>query len=405
MDRIKPFKMKNTIQEYAWGAVDAIPRLIGMDNSDKKPMAELWMGAHSRGPSLLVDGDSEFSLREYVLNNKEAALGKETAEKYGDLPFLFKVLAAGSPLSIQVHPDKKQAEEGFARENKEQIPLDAFNRNYKDDNHKPEIICALTDFWAMRGFRKEEEILTRFEDLDLPVFRNEVKALRDNIGSPRAIESFFNAVMSLDGERKDLFIRELRDAVSQKKGDEYNWVLRLMEKYPEDAAVASPLYLNLVKLDPGQAMYLDAGELHAYLDGLGMELMASSDNVLRGGLTPKYIDREELKRVVNFIGMEPEILTARSNKEGVEVYKTPSREFELSRIVLSGEKKIYKPGSDKKVQILIITEGSVKILVNGEKSFTALKGESLFVPAAADTWAIEGDAVLYRASIPGEGEV
>lgn len=393
--------MKNTIQEYAWGSVDAIAELLGMDNTEGKPLAELWMGAHRRGPSLLIDGDDEISIREYINKDQESILGKETARKYGGLPFLFKVLAAGSPLSIQVHPDKKQAEEGFVRENNERIPLDAFNRNYKDNNHKPEIICALTEFWAMRGFRREEEILARFEALDIPVFRNTVETLRAESGSSHAIESFFNALISLEGGKKRTFIRELREAVLQKKGAEYQWVLRLLEKYPDDAAAAAPLYLNLVKLMPGQAMYLDAGELHAYLDGLGMELMASSDNVLRGGLTPKYIDRDELKKIVKFEGMEPEILTARAAGGNLEVYSTPSHEFELSRIVLSLNKNSYKPSLENKVQILFITEGAVEVQMNGEKTLKAVRGESLFVPSGADSWKIEGEAVLYRASIPG----
>lgn len=391
--------MKNVIQDYAWGSIDAIPSLLGYDNSDKIPQAELWMGSHRRGASLLAAGENDISLADFINENSEEVLGKTLSEAYGDLPFLFKVLAAGSPLSIQVHPDKKQAEEGYARENSESVPLDAFNRNYKDDNHKPEIICALTDFWAMRGFRTIDSILSNFQDVDLPCFRTDVDAFDKNRTSA-GLENFFNAIMALEGERKEVFIKELTQAVSEREGDIYDWVERLHSKYPEDAAIAAPLYLNLVKLKPGQALYLSAGELHAYLDGLGMELMASSDNVLRGGLTPKYIDRDELKRILNFSGADPEILVPSEDAEGIEVFTTPSREFELSRITLT-DGRVHNLSSKGEVQILILTEGEVELQSGDSTELKLVKGESLFIPRNCEGWKIKGQAVLYRASVPG----
>jgi len=277
------YKMKNLIQDYAWGSVSDIPGLLGYINSEQKPQAELWMGSHKRGESRLLLENEELSLLELINNNKNNILSEKIAAEYGDLPFLFKVLAAGSPLSIQVHPDKKQAEEGFARENRNAIPLDAFNRNYKDDNHKPEIICALTPFWAMRGFRTIDRIIDNFRMVDLPSFRTELEQFAVNRGS-EGLKSFFSSIMDLEGDKKSTFISELTEAAAKIDNDTFKWVLRLRDFYPEDAAIAAPLYLNLVKLEPGDALYLDAGELHAYLGGMGMELMASSDNVLRGGL-------------------------------------------------------------------------------------------------------------------------
>lgn len=393
--------MKNVIQEYAWGSVDAIPRLLGTENPEKKPQAEIWMGAHGKAPSRLIDGSREMALDAYIQADPDAVLGEAPARQYGDLPFLFKVLAAGSPLSIQVHPAKKQAEEGFARENRLGIAPDAFNRNYKDDNHKPEIICALTEFWAMRGFRPFGEIVTRFEALPIPVFSDEIARFRADL-SPRGLERFFHALMSLDGGKKKQFIRELTEASAALEGDEFKWVLRLYETYSDDAAIAAPLYLNLVRLEPGQALYLSAGELHAYLDGLGMELMASSDNVLRGGLTPKYIDRDELAEVVNFSGAYPEILTAAPADAVTEVYRTPSEEFELARISLR-DNLTYDTASRSAVQILFLTEGSADFTSPDGEIIHAEKGESLFVPARAGSWTAAGDAVIYRASLPGDG--
>lgn len=394
--------MKNVIQEYAWGSPDAIPGLLGIDNPEKKPKAELWMGAHGKAPSRIEQGNKEIPLDQYIRENKVAVLGGKLAEKYGNLPFLFKVLAAGSPLSIQVHPNKKQAEKGFARENSLGIAIDAFNRNYKDDNHKPEIICALTEFWAMRGFRPFQDIADRFEALDIPSFRRETAAFRSNLTS-EGLETFFNALMSLEGEKKDRFIRELTGAAAGIQGDEYQWVLRLYEKYSDDAAIAAPLYLNLLKLEPGQALYLSAGELHAYLDGLGMELMASSDNVLRGGLTPKYIDREELGNIVNFNGSEPEILQARATDPLTEIYRTPSKEFELARLSLRRGGASYDTASIGSVQILFLTEGSADFTSADGEILHAEKGESLFIPAGAPSWMVEGDALIFRASVPEDG--
>jgi len=399
MDKIKLYKMINTVQEYEWGSPTAIPELTGLDNRDNKPKAELWMGSHGRGPSLLTDKTGEISLLQYIQENKIDSLGKELAGLYGDLPFLFKVLAAGSPLSIQVHPDKREAMSGFARENEQGIALDAFNRNYRDDNHKPEIICALTEFWAMRGFRPIDDIISRFEQFNLPSFAGEIEAFSGNRTS-EGLEVFFSALMAMEGGRKIKFIEELIDACTGREEAEYKWVLRLYNTYREDAAIAAPLYLNLLKLNPGEALYLSAGELHAYLDGMGMELMASSDNVLRGGLTRKYIDRKELRKIVNFQGAKPEILKARPDGHCIEVYDTPCREFELSRITLNRDGDPYDTSTKGEVQILFLTEGEAEFLSPDGEVLRARKGESVFVPCRAVSWLVRGDAVIYRASVP-----
>lgn len=394
------YKMKNIIHDYAWGSVSAIPELLGYENREQKPQAELWMGAHNRGVSHLLYDNSELSLSELIKSNKNDILSEKIASTYGDLPFLFKVLAAGSPLSIQVHPNKEQAEEGFTRENNMLVPLDAFNRNYKDDNHKPEIICALTPFWAMRGFRNIDNIVQNFKTADLPSFRAVVDQLsenRDSIG----LESFFSVIMSLKGDEKITFIRELTNSAEKIESDIFNWVLRLKETYPEDVAIAAPLYLNLVKLEPGEALYLDAGELHAYLDGMGMELMASSDNVLRGGLTPKYIDRKELTKILKFTGGDPEILRPEKVSHMLSTYSTPSEEFRLSRINLLPD-DYFEISENNTVQILFVSQGQVEFSNNSGDLLRAVKGESVFIPFNAGNWKLRGKSVLYRASIPGE---
>lgn len=377
--------MKNKIQDYAWGSPDAIPGLLGYDNPRKKPQAELWMGTHPRGPSQLLDGDREFPL----------------SDLSGNLPFLFKVLAAGSPLSIQVHPDKKQAEEGFARENGQFIDLNAFNRNYKDDNHKPEIMCAITDFWALRGFRKIDDILKNFNAMDIAAFSDEVKTFGEN-RTPEGLKRFFTSLMSLGGGKRTLFIQQLVSAAKERTDDIARWVMKLHDKYPDDPSASAPLYLNLVKLRPGQALYLAAGELHAYLEGLGMELMANSDNVLRGGLTPKYIDRDELQRILNFTGADPQIIEPEDEEKGVKIYRTPSKEFELSRISLSLEDRFDASLPDN--QIFFVLEGAVLLRSSDGEIIEAKKGESLFLPADCTGWEAGGPSVLYRASLPRGGK-
>ncbi|MBI9099551.1 MAG: mannose-6-phosphate isomerase, class I [Spirochaetaceae bacterium] len=392
--------MKNIIHDYAWGSVDAIPRLLGYDNREKKPQAELWMGSHHRGASLLIRDEGTISLSTYINNNRKDALGEKIADLYGDLPFLFKVLAAGNPLSIQVHPGKKQAEEGYARENKLNVPLDAYNRNYKDNNHKPELICALTPFLAMRGFRTFDRILGNFQKAGLRSFMGEIETFSENCNA-EGLKEFFNSIMLLHGERKQSFIKELVKAAETLDSDIFNCVLKLYDKYPQDVAIAAPLYLNLVKLEPGQALYLSAGVLHAYLDGMGIELMASSDNVLRGGLTSKYIDRNELIRVLDFSGSDPQIIEAETVNQNISTYRTPFKEFELTRVGLD-ENSIYKISEKNTVQILFVTQGVVSFINEMGETLSVVKGESVFVPYGAGPWTASGKALMFRAAVPGE---
>jgi len=294
--------LKNPVQEYAWGSNTAIQELLGKPVPSDKPMAEMWMGAHPKAPSKVLIDEQWRSLDEVIEGSPESILGKRVAEEFGNkLPFLFKVLAADRPLSIQVHPNLEQAREGFARENRLGIPLDAPNRNYRDDNHKPELLLAVTYFTGLKGFRKIEEILGMMERIAPSGLAFELNQLRKK---PEAsgLKSFFNALMTMDKSRQK---KVLGEAVSlaEKLADQdpaFHWMVELNREYPQDMGIFSPVILNFVELRPGEAMYLEAGELHSYLNGLAMELMANSDNVLRGGLTPKYIDMPELLKIADF---------------------------------------------------------------------------------------------------------
>jgi len=388
----KLWKLENTIQSYAWGDPVYLADLLGLDEK-QTPRAEMWMGAHPGAPSQISELNTD--LFSFIEKNRSFVLGDGNAAQYANLPFLFKVLTAGKALSIQVHPSKKQAETGFFAENNKNIALDAFNRTYKDDNHKPEILCALTPFTAMKGFRQVKDIVRFWADAGLSgtvVFLD--KSLADG-----DLKSFSIGLLSL-GEVEKLLLLKTAAKISESKVHslEAEWVLKLMDMYPGDIAALAPLYLNLYVLKAGQAVYLKAGIMHAYLEGAGIELMANSDNVIRGGLTPKYIDLEEMADVVIFESDEGGVLSSKAGNNEWFVYKTPFREFELSSLKVDGQAFSQR---DEGPQIILCTEGSVTVS-SGTESIVMRKGESLIVFASASELSISGKASLYRAGVPSE---
>lgn len=394
--------MRNTVQEYAWGSYTAIAELLGNVSPAKVPQAELWMGAHPKAPSMVKCDGNWKSLLELIEKNPKDILGEKVAEKFDNsLPYLFKVLAAAKPLSIQAHPSRDQAKQGFERENRQGIPIDAYNRNYKDDNHKPECICALTLFWALNGFRKISGILTLMEKICPQGLRKELDNLR---GQPNStgLKNFFQFMMTMNRKRQKQIIA---DAVSnaQKFTDDdkaYKWMIDLHKEYPADIGVFSPILLNLICLEPGQAMFLTAGEPHAYLDGVGIELMANSDNVLRGGLTPKYIDVPELLNVLNFKERELNILRTEEINECECLYVSHAEEFVLS-IISVKEDIIYNSSSDRSIEILLCTDGKATIIDLGENDKVVVdRGKSIIIPAIVKKYSIQGNAIFYKAAVP-----
>ncbi len=278
--------LKNKIQEYDWGSYTAISELLGKLSHSDTPQAELWMGAHPKASSMVEENGEWFPLNELIGKYPEYILGKTAAKKFDNrLPYLFKVLAAVKPLSIQTHPNRLQAKEGSEKENKLGIPLNAPDRNYKDNNHKPECICAVTHFWGLNGFRKIPDILLLSEKISLKGLEKELHKIENN-PNPQGLRIFFKSVMTLPSEKKKEIISYAAEQ-AEKFSDNpvFEWIIRLYHEYPSDIGVLSPLWLNLICLKPGEAMFLPPGSLHSYLDGVGIELMANSDNVLRGGLT------------------------------------------------------------------------------------------------------------------------
>ena len=394
------FKLQNTVKNYDWGSAEWLPAFLGQKNLSRIPWAELWIGVNPAGPSRLVSGGEELLLSELIDRDRLAFLGKETAETFGKLPFLLKLEAAAKPLSIQAHPNPEQAREGFDRENREGIPIDAPNRNYRDSNHKPEIICAISPFAALCGFRKAAaiknfiDILCGEEAVLEAGLESLVSALVRQDENP--YKAFLAALFNLDSEVLDALGSFVKTHVSMlvrnfpEYRDEWELCSYLAGLYPRDPGVIAPLYLNIVELAPGEAMYLPAGVFHAYIHGMGLELMADSDNVLRGGLTHKYVDQQELFRILSFSEYRPEILKAPEPAPAWFSYPAPEREFTLSVMHSSGAPL---PFPETGPAIVLVTQGSAvitgpSIAVSGANSGannsaeTVLsRGESAFIAA------------------------
>ncbi|WP_330339609.1 mannose-6-phosphate isomerase, class I [Streptomyces sp. NBC_00557] len=379
-------RLDNTIRPYAWGSPTAIPQLLGVEPNGE-PQAEMWMGAHPGAPSRTARG----SLVEVIDANPEAELGKEAVAKFGPrLPFLLKILAAGAPLSLQVHPDLEQAKEGYADEERRGIPVDAPHRNYKDANHKPELICALTEFDGLCGFRDPARAADLLEALDVASLKPYVDLLRAQ-PEDAALREVLTAILTADPEAMSQTVVETGAACARLGGDHAPYAA-IAQHYPGDPGVIAAMLLNHVRLQPGEALFLGAGVPHAYLSGLGVEIMANSDNVLRCGLTPKHVDVPELLRIVRFQANDPGVLRPEASPAGEEVYDTPIDEFRLSRYVLpeGGATRDLTLGTP---QILLCTAGAVRA---GEHELGP--GQSVFVPAG-ETAQVSGAGTLFRATV------
>ncbi|MEY9877391.1 mannose-6-phosphate isomerase [Streptacidiphilus sp. MAP12-33] len=397
-------RLENIVRPYAWGSRTAIAGLLGVEPSGE-PQAELWMGAHPGAPSDVDRGDGAVSLDTVIAQDPKGELGAAAVEKFGlSLPFLFKVLAAGEPLSVQVHPDLGQARAGFAAEEAAGVPLDARERNYRDANHKPEMLCALEEFTGVCGFRAPVETAALLERLGVAGLAPVVAVLRTE-PEAEALREALTWVLTLDTDSVVALVGETRDALLRVAGEACDRADEVMlrdyaslaEYYPADPGLLSALLLNHVVLGPGEAVYLGAGVPHAYFRGLGVELMANSDNVLRAGLTPKHIDVPELLRVVEFRATDPAVVVPRAvvGHPGEELYPAPIEEFRLSR---------YGSGSwplpTDTPQIVLCTQGRVVLtdVVGGE--LTLDRGQSCFIAADSPAVTVTGEeSTLFRATV------
>ncbi|MFK3707531.1 mannose-6-phosphate isomerase type 1 [Raoultella sp. BIGb0138] len=384
-------KLINSVQNYAWGSHTALTELYGIANPDNLPMAELWMGAHPKSSSQVLDASGKAqSLRDVIDSDKSALLGDKVAQRFGELPFLFKVLCAAQPLSIQVHPNKQASEIGFAKENAAGIPLSAAERNYKDPNHKPELVFALTPFLAMNAFREFADIATLLQ----PV-ASAHPAIGEFLSQPDAdrLSQLFAGLLNMQGEEKAHALRVLQTALDNQQGEPWQTIRLIAEFYPDDSGLFSPLLLNVVKLNPGEAMFLFAETPHAYLQGVALEVMANSDNVLRAGLTPKYIDIPELVANVKFVAKPAgELLTQPQKHEAELDFPIPVDDFAFSLHDLSAQESTLAQDS---AAIIFCVDGNA-VIRKGEQRLTLQPGESAFIACNESPVQVSGTGRLAR---------
>ncbi len=373
-------RLTGVIQPYAWGSATVIPQLLGIEPSGE-PQAELWLGAHPLAPSTVDDQP----LDELLAKDPRGLMGDATVAAFGPrLPFLLKVIAADQPLSLQAHPSREQAEVGFAREQAAGIPRDAAHRIYRDGWPKPEVLCALQETEALCGFREPEESYALFQRLGVDSALRLVADLASpELAPEERLTSVFERLLRLTGDPDGVVAEVVRGADAVTADGEFGLFARTARElghfYPGDPGVLAALLMNRIVLHPNDAIYLPAGNLHAYLRGGGVEVMANSDNVMRGGLTPKHIDVDELLSVLDFTPGFAGLIQPTEDAPGLWRYPVPAPEFALWRIE-SADSAIALPATDG-ARILLVTEGWLS-LASGNEVLSLVRGESAWISAS-----------------------
>ena len=393
------FKIKGVVLHYAWGGKSYIPTLIGDHNDANKPCAEYWMGAHPSAPSSFHANGELITLNQLINADLNDTLTAAIADRFGELPYLFKVLDVHDMLSIQVHPTKEEAEKGFDREEAEGIPINSPQRNYKDRNHKPEVMVALSDFWLLHGFKQKSALEKTLEDVHelkvlLPLFRKE------------GIRALYQFIMEMDQSDVNSLLfplvkREIRYKEDGKlsKSDPGWWTSKLYEgkdlPIDLDRGIFSIYFFNIVQINPGEAIFQKAGVPHAYLEGQNIELMANSDNVLRGGLTPKHVDVPELMKHTLFEEVTPAIMKGNPARLGEKIYPCSVPDFGISKIDLTAGSE-YEAVADS-LEIMLVTEGGA--LINN--NIVLKRGEVVaMLPGAEYQVYASGNCTLFKAFVP-----
>ena len=401
--------IRGAIRTYAWGSRNAIADFTGRPAPTAHPEAELWFGAHPGDPAQLDGPAGATSLLDVIAADPQAQLGTAVRDRFGDvLPFMVKVLAAEEPLSLQAHPSAQQAVEGYQREDRRGVALKSPIRNYRDRSHKPELLIALGDFEALAGFRPAAHSVELMRALDVPRLEPFIGLLADQ-SDASGLRALFTTWITAPQPDLDALIPAVLDgAVSyirsgaKEFASEVRAVLELGERYPGDAGVLAALLLNRISLKCGDGIFLPAGNLHSYLQGMAMEVMANSDNVLRGGLTPKHVDVPELLRVLDFTPVPDARVCIR--RDGIELlYDTPTVEFAASVLMLDGEHlghEVDAPARHDGPQVLVCTEGSVIVRTKSEE-IQMQRGEAAWVAADDGPISVEATQVarLFRATV------
>ena len=416
MDEIGVLKLHGAVQHYDWGGYDFLPALLSIANNERRPFAELWMGAHPKAPAMAEVAGIEIPLNRLIAEAPDKILGPSANARFGGrLPYLFKVLDVAKMLSIQAHPTKQQAEEGFAGEDAAGIDLQSSERNYKDKTDKPEVAVALTEFWMLHGFRPLEQIaeaLRRVPELRsiMPDFSERLARAGDVVQARRdLLRGLYRTVMTMPQGRADLLLNGLvgrlaKMALADRDDPDY-WVARAAETFSpvgghRDRGIFSIYLMNLVHLPPGHGTFQPAGTLHAYLEGATVELMANSDNVLRGGLTRKNVDVPGLMRILSFDDGLPHVLDGEPDGDSESVYCTPSDEFELSRIALAPGGQ-YLGQATHGPDSIIVLDGAATLIASGQ-IVSLTRGAIIFAPFGTHYAVNTGltPAMLFKASVP-----
>jgi len=374
-------RLTGVIQPYAWGSLTAIPEFLGKEPTGK-PQAELWFGAHPLAPST-VDGEP---LDKVVAHDPVGVVGRASVEAFGPrLPLLLKVLAAAQPLSLQAHPSRQQAEAGFAREQAAGIPRDAPNRTYRDGWPKPEVLCAMVETDALCGFREPQETYQLFEKLGVASALDLVKPLADaDVPADKRLATVFGRLLRLSADQRSVIteVVQAAEASSADNPESFTRTARELGRYyPGDPGVLAALLMNRVTLHPSDALYMPAGNLHAYLSGGGVEIMANSDNVMRGGLTPKYVNVDELLAILDFTPGFRGLITPVEESPGLWRYPAPAPEFALWRIETRGEPVNVPAGTSGR--ILLVTDGNVSVR-SATQELDLVRGEAALLSAGEE---------------------
>ncbi len=416
--RPHPLSLRGHVKHYAWGGRQYLPELLGVDNPEGRPFGELWIGAHPAGPAEAQLPGRSVPLDEVVRRHGDAVLGPGSVRRFPTgLPYLLKVLDVRGMLSIQAHPTRQQAEEGYRRENQAGVPLDAPSRSYRDRNHKPEAHVAVTDFYMLHGFKSLEAIDETLRTVPalgglMPDFGFRLRSVgREETRRQRLVTDLYRRVMTLPQPQVDAALEPLLARIlppyQAEKLDRLSpdfWAARAALELPlpdghRDRGIFSIYLLNLVRLSPGEGTYQPAGTLHAYLEGVTVEVMASSDNVLRGGLTPKHVDVPELLRTLSFDSGPPPVLRGQAISASERAYSVPAREFLLGRITIDAGRPHHAAGPNG-ADSLIVLEGDAWLDAAGTR-LALPKGACALVPGGIDySLGSDSRALLFRASVP-----
>ncbi len=380
MKRNKLFPLKGSVQHYSWGGTAYLPALLNIENPNHEPFAEYWLGAHDKAPSYVeITNDETIPLNKYIEQSQVETLGENIASNFHRLPYLLKILDVKDMLSIQVHPSRKYAEAAFKKENEMGIALDAPNRNYKDDNHKPELMVALSEFWLLHGFKEASLLSHTLKSI------KELKPLL-KVFTTKGYEGLYRYVMEMPQDKVNEMLQPLLKRIIPayhqqvfKKDEADFWAARAAQTFnvtPDiDRGIFSIYLFNLVHLQPGEAIYQAAGILHAYLEGQNVEIMANSDNVLRGGLTPKHVDVNELMNLVKFKEVKPAIIRPK-NGAPETIYYTPAKDFELTGYFLKKNESVIRQSAT--TEIILVLEGEIQ-LKEGKHELVLKTGESAVI--------------------------